>query len=143
MDRPQHAADDSADALVLIEQATRRSAVVWVGRDDPDRAAAVWHLWHGASAYVLTGGPEQPWPGLPSGRRALVVVRSKDRQNDRVVQWEADVELVPPGGPEWDEVVPLLRARRLNPAADQPVRWPGECELRRLTPTGRVVPVAR
>jgi hypothetical protein len=43
-----------------------------------------------------------------------------------------------PGTPEWDEVVPLLLAKRLNPQdrAEQAQRWARECVVLRLTPTG-------
>lgn len=128
----------------LVEEATRRSAVVWIEPEGADRAFPVWHLWHEGRAYVVTGGREQPLPGAAAGSRAVVLVRSKAAQNDRLVQWVADVEAVAPGTPEWDAVVPLLHAKRLNaPDGDeQPSRWARECVVLRLTPTGELVPVA-
>ncbi len=126
-----------------VEQATRKSAVVWVVPDGADRAHPVWHLWHDAAAYVVTGGLEQPLPGVAPGTVAVVVVRSKATQNDRLVQWVASVDAVLPGTPEWDEVVPLLHAKRLNApdAEQQPARWARESTVLRLTPTGELVPV--
>ena len=127
----------------LVEEATRRSAVVWVTPDGADRAFPVWHLWHEGRAYVVTGGLEQPLPGGATAQRAVVLVRSKAKQNDRLVQWVADVDPVLPGTPEWDEVVPLLHAKRLNPPDGdaQPARWARESVVLRLTPTGELVPV--
>ena len=127
----------------LVEEATRRSAVVCIAPDGADRAVPVWHLWHEGRAYVVTGGLEQPLPGGAALRRAVVVVRSKAKQNDRLVQWVADVEQVLPGTPLWDEVVPLLHAKRLNPPDGdaQPARWARESVVLRLTPTGELVPV--
>jgi hypothetical protein len=128
----------------LVEEATRRSAVVWIAPDGAARAFPVWHLWHEGRAYVVTGGLEQPLPGGAAARRAVVLVRSKAKQNDRLVQWVADVEPVVPGTPAWDEVVPLLHAKRLNPPDGdaQPERWARESVVLRLVPTGELVPVA-
>jgi hypothetical protein len=128
-------------ASALIEEATKRSAVVWV--TGSGRAHPVWHVWRDGSAYVVTGGLEQPLPDVAPGGRAVVVVRSKAKQNDRLVQWVADVSVVDPGTPEWDEIVPLLHAKRLNPpdGEEQPQRWARESVVLRLTPTGETVPV--
>ena len=127
----------------LVEEATRRSAVVWVSAPGSDRAAPVWHLWHEGRAYVVHGGREQPLPGVVPGGRAVVLVRSKATQSDRLVQWVADVSAVLPGTEAWDEVVPLLHAKRLNPpdGAAQPERWARESTVLCLTPTGETVPV--
>ena len=128
-------------ASALVEEATRRSAVVWVELDGGDRPRAVWHLWHDGRAWLVTGGSEQPLPGAGTATRAVVAVRSKDRQADRLVQWVADVARVEPGSQDWDEVVPLLHAQRLNaPDGDQqPARWARESVVLRLTPTGEEV----
>ena len=130
-------------ASALVEEATRRSAVVWVS--GAGRAHPVWHLWHDGSAYVVHGGLEQPLPDVTPGSRAVVAVRSKATQSDRLVQWVADVSAVLPGSAAWDEVVPLLHAKRLN-APDgerQPERWARESVVLRLTPTGETVPVGQ
>jgi hypothetical protein len=125
----------TADPLIapLVSEATRRSGVVWVdGR-------AVWHLWYADRLWLVTGGLEQ---ALDLGATAVVEVRSRARQDDLLVRWVADVATVAPGTPEWDEVVPLLHAARLNPpdGAAQPERWARESTVHRLTPTGEVLP---
>lgn len=127
--------DSTAGALV--EEATRKSGLVWVAADSQAPRAA-WHLWHAGCAWLVTGGLEQEVPGLVAGARAVVVVRSKDRQADRLVEWVAAVEAVEPGTPTWEEVVPLLHAKRLNPpdGAAQPERWARESRVWRLVPTG-------
>ena len=134
-------------ASALVEEATRRSAVVWVTGPEvvgAARAHPVWHLWHDGAAYVVTGGLEQPLPDVVPGARAVVAVRSKATQSDRLVQWVAEVDAVAPGTSEWDEVVPLLHAKRLNPpdGEQQPQRWARESVVLRLTPTGETVPVS-
>jgi hypothetical protein len=126
--------------LLLIEEATRRSGVVWVTPEGNERAHAVWHLWHDGAMYVVTGGLEQP---LPPTQRATVTVRSKDRQADRLVTWVADVAPVPPDSELWAEVVPLLHTKRLNApdGEEQPQRWARESVVLRFTPTGETVPI--
>lgn len=128
-----------ADAIAaLVEEATKKSGLVWVRPAGEGRhAQPVWHLWYDGSAYVLTGGIEQKLPAL--AERAYVTVRSKDK-GSRLVTWVADVEIVVPGGEQWAAVVPNLLGKRLNlpdgEAAAQ--RWARECVLYRLTPTGDV-----
>jgi len=133
----------------LVDEAMKRSGLVWIALPDGSRPRPAWHVWHGGSAYVLTGGAgEQPLPGLPEAERVTVIVRSKDK-GCRLVSWEAAVAEVPHDAEEWDEVVPLLFKERLNtvPQPDEVVeegtpytpvhRWAREAYLMRLTPTGR------
>ena len=123
----------------LIDEVTKKSGLVWVqvpGR----RPQPVWHLWHDGSAYVVSGGSEQPDPGLADTPLARVSVRSKDN-GSRVVVWEAHVEPVQPDSERWTTVGPLLLAKRLNApdGAAAPARWAAECRVYRLTPTGRLL----
>ena len=121
----------------LVDEATRKSGLVWVAAGGTAPRAA-WHLWHAGSAWLVTGGLEQDVPGLADGGTAVVVVRSKDKQGDRLVEWVAEVSRVEPGCPTWDEVVPLLHGKRLNPpdGERQPARWAAESAVWRLAPTG-------
>ena len=114
-------------------EAVRRSGLVWVRPEGSDREHPVWHVWHDGRAYVVTGGSEQPFPPCD---RAVVLVRSRARQGDRVAAWSADVGAVEVGSPEWDAVVPLLHAGRLNApdGEDQPARWARESTVLRLRP---------
>jgi hypothetical protein len=125
----------------LIAEATRRSAVVWVQVDgDPQRHHPVWQVWHEDRMYVVTGGIEQP---LPLSDRAVVSVRSKDRQGDLLVRWVASVSVVEPATAQWDDVVPLLHAARLNApdGEEQPARWARESTVLCFTPTGETLPL--
>ena len=119
--------------LTLIAEATRRSGVVWVSPDGT-QPRLVWHLWHDDALYLVGGGDEQELPPLQD--RAVVVVRSKASQSDRVAEWSADVEPVRPGTPLWDEVVPRLAAERLNAAkaAELAARWAEDATVLRLSP---------
>jgi hypothetical protein len=124
----------------LVEEATRRSGLVWVRPDGSAREHPVWQVWHEGASYVVTGGAEQP---VPVTARAVVVVRSRARQGDRLVEWVADVVAVEPGSEEWERVVPVLSAARLNApdGEEQPRRWARESTVLRLRPTGEVLRV--
>lgn len=121
----------------VVEEATKRSGVVWVDLGDGPRL--VWHLWHEGSAWMVCGGLEQELPGAEHATTAVVTVRSKASQNDQVVRWVADVSPVLPGSQEWLAVVPLLHDKRLNApdGEQQPERWARDSCVLRLTPTGQ------
>lgn len=126
--------------LALIEEATKKSGLIWLDLPGLPQPRAAWHLWKDGSAYVLTGGEgEQPIPGLPEAETVTVIVRSKDK-GGRLVAWVASVTEVQPDSEEWDATVPLLAKERLNATdhAGQPARWAKESYVLRLTPTGEV-----
>ncbi|HKA68470.1 MAG TPA: hypothetical protein VKG85_05040 [Actinomycetes bacterium] len=122
----------------LVEEATRKSGLIWVGvADQPPRP--VWHIWHDAGAYLVVGGREQQLPGVDGVQTVSVTVRSKDK-GGRLVTWTAKPRQVVPDGTEWATVVPILHGKRLN-ASDgeqQPERWRRESLIYRLEPTGFV-----
>ncbi|GAA3740948.1 hypothetical protein [Streptomyces tremellae] len=119
----------------LVEEATRKSGLVWVR--GTGRARPLWHVWLDGAAWVVGGGPgEQPLPeGLAAGARAEVTVPSKDKRG-RLVSWTARVAECPPGSAEWESAVGELKGKRLNaPDAEAvPERWARECRVLRLTP---------
>ena len=100
-----------------------------------DRPRPLWHLWHDGAAYVVTGGGEQPLPGAAAADRAEVTAPGQGASG-QVLTWTAAVTRVQPGGPLWDEVAPLLEAKRLNAPGDEPQRdrWARECVVLRLDP---------
>lgn len=125
-------------APLLIDEATKKSGLVWVGT--PAAVSPVWLLWHEGSAYVLTGPGEQSADGLAEGVPTTVTVRSKDK-GGRLVTWEAAVTALTPGAEDWDAIVPLLMGKRLNLVDGEAAaaRWAREAAIHRLTPTGRLV----
>jgi hypothetical protein len=131
-----------AETAALVEEACRKSALLWLTLPG-DRPRALWHVWHEGSAYVVTGGGEQPLPGAPeaaaTGATAEITVRSKDK-GVRLVSWQARLSPIEPGTERWDEVVPVLHANRLNApdGEEQPARWARESLVVRLEPTGVV-----
>ncbi|MCF1598214.1 hypothetical protein [Streptomyces muensis] len=123
----------------LVEEATKKSGLIWVkGPGVPARA--LWHAWHEGAACVVGDGPgEQPLPGLADGGSAEVTVRSKDK-GGRLVSWGAKVVELVPGSEEWEAAVGELKGKRLNAPDGEamPGRWAHECRVLRLEPTGVV-----
>ena len=129
------------DWTPLVEEAAKKSGLLWLDLPGLPQPRAAWHLWHDGSAYVLTGGEgEQPLPGLPEAERVAVTLRSKDK-GGRLITFVAACERVEPGTGLWDEVAPLLAKERLNARTHegQLERWAEESYVVRLTPTGEVV----
>ncbi|MFD5743917.1 hypothetical protein ACFXJM_07880 [Streptomyces massasporeus] len=126
----------------LVEEATKKSGLVWVqGPDGPARA--LWHVWHEGAACLVGDGPgEQPLPGLADGAEARVTVRSKDK-GGRLVTWTARVTELAPGSEAWDAAVAELKGKRLNAPDGEamPGRWARECRVLRLEPTGATAPL--
>lgn len=124
----------------LVEEATKKSGVVWVrGSSGPERA--LWYVWHEGAVCLVGDGPgEQPLPGLVDGSTAEVTVRSKDK-GGRLVAWTAEVSEAAPRSEEWESAVAELKGKRLNaPDAEvMPERWARECRVLRLTPRGAVL----
>ncbi|MEJ8637239.1 hypothetical protein [Streptomyces sp. MS2.AVA.5] len=118
----------------LVEEATKKSGLVWVRGGGPARA--LWHVWHEGALHLVGDGPgEQPLPQLVDGGTAEVTVRSKDK-GGRLVVWTAAVSELEPHAPAWEAAVAELKGKRLN-APDAEVmteRWARECRVLRLEP---------
>ncbi|PAZ16557.1 hypothetical protein CLM62_07495 [Streptomyces sp. SA15] len=126
----------------LVEEATKKSGLIWVkGPGGPARA--LWHVWHDGAACLVGDGPgEQPLPGLADGTEAEVTVRSKDK-GGRLVSWAAKVVELAPASEEWEAAVAELKGKRLNApdAETMTERWARECRVLRLEPTGTTTPL--
>src|SRR4051795_152809 len=98
----------------LVEEATKKSGVLWIELPGLPQPRAAWHIWYDGAAYVLTGGEgEQPLPGLPEADQVTVIVRSKDK-GGRLVSWVAAVEEVQPDAELWATIAARLAKERLN-----------------------------
>ncbi|QKW08984.1 hypothetical protein HUT18_23975 [Streptomyces sp. NA04227] len=116
----------------LVEEATKKSGLIWVQGTGPSRA--LWHVWHEGAAHLVGDGPgEQPLPGLADGSIATVTVRSKDK-GGRIVGWRAKVTELAPRGEAWEAAVAELKGKRLNAPDGEgvPDRWARECRVLRL-----------
>ncbi|MEV5881697.1 hypothetical protein AB0L74_03030 [Streptomyces sp. NPDC052020] len=126
----------------LIEEATKKSGLVWV-KGPAGPARALWHVWHEGAACVVGDGPgEQPLAGLAGGDTAEVTVRSKDK-GGRLVSWTATVVELASGTEAWQAAVAELKGKRLNAPDGEamPERWARECRVLRLEPTGATRPL--
>lgn len=131
----------------LIEEATKKSGLIWV-RGATGPARALWHVWHDGAACVVGAGSgradgvadpsdEQPLHdlGLTDGGTATVTLRSKDKSG-RLVGWQARVTELEPDSEAWQAAVEDLKGKRLNApdAETMPRRWARECRVLRLEP---------
>ncbi|WP_086726196.1 hypothetical protein [Streptomyces carpinensis] len=126
----------------LVEEATKKSGLIWVkGPGVPARA--LWHVWHEGAACLVGDGPgEQPLPHLTDGGTAEVTVRSKDK-GGRLVTWSAKVVELAPESEAWQAAVAELKGKRLNAPDGEAMttRWARECRVVRLEPTGTTAPL--
>ncbi len=149
MDTAAEAPDERLRAA-LVEEITKKSSLIWIAAPASGAAAGeqasrpAWHIWRQDAVYVVSGGAEQPIPGLAeaaaAGAEVTVTARSKDK-GGRLLRYRARATPVEPGGPAWDAVVPDLHAKRLNApdGEQQPVRWARESLVTRLEPTGELL----
>ncbi|GGW32948.1 MULTISPECIES: hypothetical protein [Streptomyces] len=127
----------------LVEEATKKSGLIWVEAAGERTARALWHVWHEGAAVLVGDGPgEQPLPGLADGVTAEVTVRSKDK-GGRLVTWTARVAQLAPGTKAWEAAVADLKGKRLNAPDGEAMtgRWARECRVIRLEPTGGTSPL--
>ncbi|GGZ75250.1 hypothetical protein ACFOOM_27505 [Streptomyces echinoruber] len=127
----------------LVEEATKKSGLIWVKGPAGGPARPLWHVWHEGAACVVGDGPgEQPLPGLTDGAAAEVTVRSKDK-GGRLVTWPARVVALAPDSPEWEAAAAELKGKRLNAPDGEAVtrRWARECRIVRLEPAGALLPL--
>lgn len=139
-------ATDSSEHQALVEEAARRSGLLWLTMPGPPGTPGaadprlVWHLWHEGAIWVLAAtaddGGEQHVPGLAEAGEVTVTLRSKGTLA-RLTTVSARVEVVGSDDPRWAAVIPLLGERRLNPPGGRTAaveRWATTCVLVRLVP---------
>ncbi|MEV6117872.1 hypothetical protein AB0L59_36770 [Streptomyces sp. NPDC052109] len=127
----------------LIEEASKKSGLIWVRGAGSPAARALWHVWHEGAVWLVGGGPgEQPLEGLVDGGTAEVTARSKDK-GGRLVTFPVTVSEPAPGSEEWEAAVAELKGKRLNApdGEEMPARWARECRVLRLAPAGSVMPL--
>ncbi len=137
----------------LVEEATRRSGVIWISVPGAGPPRPAWHIWHAGCARPAAGLPHGR-PGDKRGGRpgdepgqdrsgAAYVVTGDNEQllpglgnarqvtvtvpskdsRGQLITWTAQVSRVVPGGDEWAEVAGLLAARRRG-GAEPPASLP-------------------
>ncbi|WP_030910592.1 hypothetical protein, partial [Streptosporangium amethystogenes] len=114
----------------VIEEGAKKSSVLWLSLDRPRLA---WHTWYDGAIYLVTGGGEQPLPGLAEAGEVRVTLRSKDN-GGRLVAFDANVEVM--DQTEAADAVAALAKERLNApdGAGLVARWAAGSQVIRLIP---------
>jgi hypothetical protein len=142
-DNPGLTDPDAARAHALIEEAAKKSALLWLAAEPGGRAYAAWHVWVDGAVLVVSGGLEQPMPVLDlldADRRIIVTLRSKDTWG-RLVTWVGRAENIAPDDDAWAAAAVELHAKRLNSPDGEaaPERWRRESVITRIVPTGELL----
>jgi hypothetical protein len=125
-----------------LEDAVKKSDVIWVGkeRNGRDRAVPVWFAYHQGRIYLVHSDArdsgEQQIPGLPEASELVVVTRHKYRET-RAGRFRAAVRLIEPNNPEFDPLAAVLADRRRDrhgPPQDAIRKWKQSCVIAELTP---------
>lgn len=103
---------DPVEAALVAELA-KKSGLVWVSYGVPPRHHAVWHTWTGGAICVVANGSEQPLPQIEEESEVEVALRGKTTPH-LLATITADVEVIGPRSPEWQETTAALLTGRLN-----------------------------
>ena len=126
-----------------IEDAVKKSDVLWVGEESNgrDHAVPVWFAYDQGRIYLLHSDQrdsgEQQVPGLPNAAELVVVTRRKGRET-RADRFHAAVRVIEPQSPEFDPIAAVLADRRRDrhgPPQDAIRRWKSSCVIAELTPS--------
>jgi hypothetical protein len=123
----------------LIDEAMKKSGIVWLDVGTGPIAQAAWYVWLDGAAYVLTGDAEQPDPGLATATSVGVFARSKETRS-LLIEWVGSPTRVWPGDEGWDAAAQALAKARLNlpDPATAPQRWAADpaVAIYRIAPSG-------
>jgi hypothetical protein len=134
--------EGDAFTAALTQELSKKTGVCWL-RYDPGTGAPVdhpaWHAWVDGALYVVSGGAEQPLPGIDEVETVEVVMRSKEN-GGRLLTWVGEVSVIPPGDERWGPATTALVSGRLNlddlaTAADE---WAEHSVVTRIAPTDRL-----
>ena len=123
-----------------IEDALRKSDVIWVGADVRGRRVMIpaWFVYKDGRIYVLSqkqpGPQEQTVPGVGEAKEFVVVTRRKGRDTS-AQEFTAAPRLLEAA--EWEEAAKALvdkRKSRAGAPAESTGRWRGTCDILELTP---------
>ncbi|MFF7632660.1 hypothetical protein ACFZB9_05840 [Kitasatospora sp. NPDC008050] len=136
MDGTRATADDFFDRA-LLEEAVKKSGLLWVRADGAVERRPLWHAWHDGAVVVVGDAGEQPLHGLTAGAGAEVALRSKDK-GGRLVAFPVQVVAAEPHSEAWSGAVEELKGKRLNAPDTDTIgeRWARECRVLRLEPVG-------
>jgi hypothetical protein len=125
------------DESALVEEAARKSSLLWLTLPSLPQPRAAWHVWVDGAVVVVHEGQEQALPGLRDLAEVEISLRSKDK-GGLLVRTAARVVALEPGTEGFDSAVAALHgARQSAPDGEaQPARWAATSLVTRLEPTG-------
>ncbi len=126
----------------LVAELAKKTGVCWLRYGSSPESHAAWHLWYDEALHVVSGGNEQPLPGLEDVDRVEVTMRSKEN-GGRLLTWVAARSDVRPDDEAWAPVTAALAGGRLNlDDLEEAVRdWAERSLVSRLEPTGEMLEV--
>ena len=98
---------EQAFAGALIAELSKKTGVCWLTYGGATHAA--WHAWVDDALYVVSGGDEQPLPGIEDVDRVEVTMRSKEN-GGRLLTWVAEASAVLPDHDLWEPATTTLVA---------------------------------
>ncbi len=119
----------------LVAEAMKKAAIIWVSTAADQPPYPLWCFPIDDALYLVTGGDEQPAPGLTGVDVATVSARGD--HGGRIVSWQARVEPVVPGSETWTEATPALAGKRLNASGTVDAlvtKWSTAATVLRLVP---------
>lgn len=104
------------------------------GSDPVDHPA--WHVWLDGALCLVSGGSEQPLPGIEDAATVEVIMRSKEN-GGRLLRWVGEVYVVRPDDDSWSSVTDALVAGRLNldDPTTTPASWAEHSTVTRVEPS--------
>lgn len=137
MTAPDQPGSDPAFTSALIAELGKKTAVCWLRYDG--QVHAVWHVWLDDALCLVSGGDEQPLPGIEETPVVEVTMRSKE-SGGRLLTWVGEVSVVRPSDELWEPVTTALVAGRLNLAdlAKAAGEWAERSVVVRVVPTGEL-----
>lgn len=119
----------------LVAELAKKSGLVWVSYGVPPRHHAVWHTWTAGAICIVANGSEQPLPRIEDESQVEVALRGRTTPF-LLATITADVEVLGPESPSWDETTTALIAGRLNLLEPETARqrWADGSTVVRLVP---------
>ena len=144
----------NALTAALTAELSKKTGVCWLryAPSTPEQAAsairegehaverAAWHVWLDGALCLVSGGDEQPLPGIEDARTVEVIMRSKE-SGGRLLTWVGEASVVRPDDELWEPVTAALVASRLNldDPASAAAGWAGASVVTRIAPTNATV----
>jgi hypothetical protein len=127
----------------LIAELGKKTSVCWLRYavdDEPPSERTVWHVWHDGALLLVSGGSEQPLPGIEYADRVEVTMRSKDN-GGRLLTWVGRATQVLPTSGAWEGAVAALASERLSipSLTETPRSWATKSVVTRIEPTGELL----